>query len=116
MLKHTNLVKPGTFWLREDGSVVGPASECSEWPGYYWLSGYRYHAAGITSIYARTPEEVWPVPTDPAEVVAELRERSEVESKSGRFSYDTKEAYHDGREQAYESAADLVAERIGEKE
>jgi hypothetical protein len=48
-----------------------------------------------------------------AEVVAELRERSEAESKSGRFSYDTKEAYHDGREQAYESAADLVAEKLG---
>jgi hypothetical protein len=48
-----------------------------------------------------------------AEVVAELRERSEAESKSGRYSYDTKEAYHDGRAQAYESAADLVAEKLG---
>lgn len=111
----------GACYLREDGQVLGPAARepllrdvFPLWRvGLHLFTDNGTSADTIQACGPRLTRRVYLVPTDPAEVVTELRARSESESKLGRYAYDTKEAYHDGRERAYESAADLVAEKLG---
>jgi len=95
----TEPIVEGAYYEREDGRIWGPVPEC--------LAG---------TYKARLTRRVYLVPTDPAEVVAELRERKEAadmasDPDGSAMNYER----YDGRAEAFDQAADLVAEKLGVK-
>lgn len=101
----TNPIVEGAYYEREDGQAVGPAAIDKE--GNFRLGEWRYNISGALVSYALNPElvrltrRVYIVPTDPAEVVAELRERASINCGT------------QCEESELEWAADLVAKKLG---
>lgn len=111
----------GAYYEREDGQVVGPARPITEDYGHgnYWswsIGGFAYDTAGRShqqwSKLSLT-RRVYLVPTDPAEVVAELREQSSEANRLSALGYGDAPSYHAGRNEAFDSSADLVAKKLG---
>ena len=115
----TEPIVEGAYYEREDGQVVGPPARHSiegldVWTLDDWC--YMENGAAFADHAPRLKRRVYLVPTDPAEVVAELRERScEAQQRSSR-GYGDAPSYHSGREEAYDRAADLVASKLGVSE
>jgi hypothetical protein len=109
------LIVEGAYYEREDGQVVGPATRelCDGF--YFWRVGPCLftgdgRSAGLKN-GQRLTRRVYITHTDPAEVVAELRRREEEAGREANSPFSDGD-YDRGREQAYESAADLVAEKL----
>jgi hypothetical protein len=103
----------GAYYEREDGQLVGPAQQCE--PGTWWIGSHLYRDADNGEHCAhpskRLTRRVYLVPTDPAEVVAELRgcqARATIIAKDN-----DNDPFRLGRETAWGNAADLVAEKLG---
>lgn len=100
----------GAYYLREDGSVHQAMSQ---------RAGYRYTADGAMFhngrklAAPRLTRRVHLVPTDPAEVVAELRRRS-AEARYGATHEDGGE-YGSGVAKGLQEAKVFVAEKLGVK-
>ena len=92
----------GAYYEREDGMFLGPAvRDQGVWrvgPHLFWSDGAQLNQSH------RLNRRVYLVPTDPSEVVAELRERSESEWHSDETAT-----------RAYSEAAELVAAKLGVK-
>lgn len=97
----TEPVEVGAYYLRENGSVIGPLTRNRATLHYF---------QGDTKGLVR---QVWITHTDPAEVVAELQERSSEAQRLSAFGYGDAPSYHSGRNEAFDSAADLVAKKLG---
>lgn len=104
----TEPIVEGAYYEREDGVVVGPNPIFQG--GGVWFDGdtFPYELYGIHTMNPRKnlTRRVYIVPTDPADVVAELRDR--------KMDFDR--AYDDGdvaQRRAFDHALDLVAEKLG---
>jgi hypothetical protein len=107
----------GAWYLTKAKTVVGPAQwEDARRKGWWVIAGASYNSKGQASdLYPEAPDiecRVYITHTDPAEVVAELTARSEA-AYAKQTAYDG--GYHQAVSNAYESAADLVAEKLGVK-
>jgi hypothetical protein len=98
----TEPIVEGAYYEIDGGTVFGPVVQASELGG---SNGACWHNA---SSFVR---RVYIVPTDPAEVVAELREQAR---RVGNAGGDADVAYWS--EHSFDAAADLVAERLGVRE
>jgi hypothetical protein len=109
------LIEPiveGAYYLCENGDVHRAGGYARGWD---YLHDGQATWWGTVQAHIKLVRRVYIVPTDPAEVVAELRER---EQEANRLAAAAREHtdYYQGQEEAYESAADLVAEKlIGDK-
>lgn len=94
----------GAYYER-GGEVYGPAVK--ENNGYWRLGPYLHHSNGRAggSHGAPLTRRVYIVPTDPAEVVAKLRQ----------CDLGSDNHYMAGMAVGYHNAADLVAEKLGVK-
>ena len=105
----------GAYYEREDGQVFGPAAPVADWPGYWLLCGVEFWCDGRESAsddFPRLTRRVYLVPTDPAEVVAELRVKAAVADARHNESGDSRAL---GEYVGLFEAADLVAEKLGVK-
>lgn len=102
----------GTYYEREDGSIH-KAKRGRLRPDLFHVGDSLFHADGSAAghVSAVIIRQVHIVPTDPVEVVAELRRREKV-AFSNREPY---ENYAEGEESAFAEAAALVAEKLGVK-
>ncbi len=98
----------GAYYLREDGviapAIKGPLVSTCTVAGHVV---YRDRGVSFSIGGPSLTRRVWITHTDPAEVVAELRRMES--NASNRHAYDDLSR---GQEMAYESAADLVAEKL----
>jgi len=92
----TEPIVEGAYYLHKNGGIIGPMARNRATVHYF---------RGDTSDLVR---RVYLVPTDPAEVVAELRELADQISKA-RHPHDD---LGRGQEGAFDAAADLVAEKL----
>lgn len=102
----TEPIVEGAYYEREDGQVVGPPAKHSiegrdVWTLYDWC--YMANGDAFAGHAPRLKRRVYLVPTDPAEVVAELRILAGKKTNVGFES------------SAYNKASDLVAEKLGVK-
>lgn len=111
----TTPIVEGAYYEREDGAIVGPFKRSTYTFYGEWFDGRRLYRSDGTH-YERRPGDhltrrVWPVYSDPAEVVAELREMQSNANKNlcgpGGSQVDA------GEEYGFRQAADLVAEKLG---
>lgn len=114
----TTPIVEGAYYERQDKEVVGPAtpSEPIGAPGCYNLSGYDYDGSGFHPIEEyRLTRRVWLVPTDPAEVIAELRQKetAAAERKESNKGHDIWVAEDYAQQAAFHNAANLVAQKLG---
>jgi hypothetical protein len=107
----TEPIVKGAYYEREDGSIgratilYGFAHVCGD---AYKLDGARVFAR------PRLIRRVYIVPTDPAELVAELRRRADaVLADNTEETDELIEETWTAEEDAIRSAADLVAEKLG---
>ena len=95
----------GAYYEREDGSVVGPARRQAS---LRWdVGGWTYEQNGAVSGYGidvgvSLTRRVHLIPTDPAEVVAELRRMAHICSASAEST----------GSRAFDTAADLVTQKL----
>jgi hypothetical protein len=113
----TEPIVKGAYYEREDGCVIGPAKLDATDQDVFWIgrtNRYRrsrggQHVTGVPEL--ALTRRVYIVPTDPAEVVAELRgcqARATIIAKDN-----DNDPFRLGRETAWGNAADLVAEKLG---
>lgn len=107
----TEPIVEGAYYECEDGQVVGPARPLSDGRREHWVGDNAY--TNLTGKQVAGPRQrpginltrrVYLVPTDPAEVVAELLDSEQ----SGVGVSD----FFDGVASGYRAAADLVAEKL----
>lgn len=107
----TELIVEGAYYERKDGQVCGPAIPdprfhkiaCLWRVGPYLFSQHGTSADTIQACGPRLTRRVYIVPTDPAEVVAKLRQ----------CDLGSDNHYMAGMAVGYHNAADLVAEKLG---
>lgn len=110
----------GAYYEREDGQVFGPAAPVIGRPGYWILSGVEFWQDGRESDsddHPKLTRRVYIVSTDPAEVVAELRELQKTATHMSKTLFENLVAQreHAGAAIAFENAAKLVAKKLGVK-
>lgn len=110
----TEPIVEGAWYVRSDFSV-GPAVVSGDW---YEVLGDTYYDDGAAHD-STTPFIVacigYVVPTDPAEVVAELRRVSNLEHEKAKVTEPGNSDYHAGIGYGLQDAADLVAAKLGVK-
>ena len=101
----------GAYYLMEiDGCICGPAHRHPNTGD--WVFPSPSGAPYFTSFATINAHRVWITHTDPAEVVAELQNRSSEANRLSAFGYGDAPSYQSGRDEAFDSAADLVAEKL----
>lgn len=109
----TEPIVEGAWYLLEENFMAGQALQCGEC-GTYRICGFEYRANGDACLGSpRKIRQVHLVPTDPAEVVAELR-RKHQEAQRSLTGFPTSE-YFTGLRDGHEISADLVAAKLGVK-
>lgn len=113
----TEPIVEGAYYEREDGVVARAQIQLVFGVFTFNVGGVHFKKDGarFDALSVRLTRRVYIVPVDPIEVVAELRERSSEANRLSAIGYGDAPSYHAGRNEAFDSAADLVAEKMGIK-
>jgi hypothetical protein len=102
-------IAEGEWFELVDNGLAGKAVPCTKSVNVFVICGFRYLRDGAPCLGSpRKIRRIWPVPTNPAEVVVDLRQMAaEVGAAAPRT------AARKATVTALDEAADLVAKRLG---
>lgn len=108
-------IEEGQWYELIDNGLAGKAVPCHQSENVFVICGFRYKVNGYPCLGApRKIRRIWPVQTDPAEVVAELRAKaSDAETrKEKNKDHEIWRAEDYAQQAAFSNAADLVQEKL----